>query len=133
MIAKSKSVLPLFTTAIKARAPGRPAGLAQEQRWQCGTWQTSPHGDRALEQHSWGLGCSSIQQIITISAYRFVSSPLLLLSFLCSTLSSVSAIAFHPEANTIPMSPFSAFPFPVLPSHEICASSQKRDRCSTKH
>ena len=133
VIAKSKHVLHLFTTAIKARAPGRPAGLAQEQRRQCGTRQTSPHGEEASERHSWELVCSNIQWIIPTSAYRFVSSPLLLLSFLHSTLSSDSGIAFHPEATTIPMPPFSPFPFPVLPSHELCAPSQRRDHCSTKH
>lgn len=125
-IAKSKHVLPLFTTAVKARAPGRPAGLAQEQTRQCGTRQTSPRGEGALERHSWELGCSSIQRIIPISAYRFVSSPLLLLSFLRSTLSSVYGVAFHPEATTIPMAPFSPFSFPVLPSHEApCSFPEK--------
>lgn len=51
VIAKSKHVLPLFRTAVKARAPGRPAGLAQEQRRQCGTRQTSPHGEGAVRGH----------------------------------------------------------------------------------
>lgn len=125
MIAKSKHVLPLFTTAVKARAPGRPAGLAREQRRQCGTRQTSLRGEGALERHSWELGCSSIQQIIPVSAYRFVSSPLLLLSFLRSTLSSVSGIAFHPEATTIPTAPFSLFSFPVFPSHDLHAHSRE--------
>lgn len=82
--ANSKHVLPLLTTAVKARAPGRPAGLAQGQRWQRGTRQTSPCGEGVLERHSWELGCSSIQQIIPISAYRFVLSP-------CSSFPSFAA------------------------------------------
>lgn len=114
MIAKSKHVLPLFTTVIKARAAGRPAGLAQEQRRQCGTRQTSPHGEGALERHSCELGCSSIQQVIHISANRFVSFPILLISFFHLTLSSVSGIAFHSEATIIP-TPFLTFPLPRFP------------------
>lgn len=105
----------LFTTAAKARAPGRTAGLAQEQRRQCRTRQTSPRSEGALEQHSWELGCSSIQWIIIpILAYRFVSFSLLLLSFLWSTLSSSLALLF------IQRSP----PFPCPLSHSLfpCSS-----------
>lgn len=93
----------LFTTAAKARAPGRTAGLAQEQRRQCRTRQTSPRSEGALEQHSWELGCSSIQWIIiSILAYRFVSFPLLLLSFLWSTLSSSLALVSMQKSPPFP-------------------------------
>lgn len=105
----------LFTRAAEARAPGRTAGLAQEQRRPCRTRQTSPRSEGALEQHSWELGCSSIQWIIiSILAYRIVSFSLLLLSFLWPTLSSSLALF------SIQKSP----PFPCSLSHpsSLCSS-----------